>query len=257
MEQRLKKVFEYISRGEFRELYRHLWYFIRGKNYSRDSSFRELVEEAEIRPKLKKAISYLLQEFNGEEHIGDYLEFGVSHGSSLRIMYETLGDLNVKNMRLFGFDSFEGLPDYALDEDEGVWRPGAYYADIYKVNKYLSRAGIDWRRVQLVKGWFRDTLKPSFIKNNNIQKAGIIMIDCDIYSAAKEALNFCKSLIKDQTIVFFDDWNSADLASKNLGEKKAFDEFMNENPQFEATEFDSYSFKGRPNGEIKLIVVRS
>ena len=78
------------------------------------------------------------------------------------------------------------------------------------------------------------------------------MIDCDIYSATKEALDFCKPLIKDQCIIIFDDWNSQDNSNVN-GERKAFEEFLHENPFIKSKDFGKYSYFGYPNGEIKLI----
>jgi O-methyltransferase len=80
------------------------------------------------------------------------------------------------------------------------------------------------------------------------------MIDCDMYSSTKDALNFCTKLIKDEAIIFFDGWNRFNLAEKNLGEKKAFTEFLNENPQFKAEEFGSYSYKLKENGKVFKII---
>ena len=67
------------------------------------------------------------------------------------------------------------------------------------------------------------------------------MIDCDIYSSTKIALDFCAPLIQEQAIIFFDDWNSCNLAAQNLGEKLAFDEFLNKNPDLTAEELGSYT----------------
>ncbi len=78
----------------------------------------------------------------------------------------------------------------------------------------------------------------------NITKASLIMIDCDIYSSAKEFLNFCGPLIEDRTIIFFDDWSQ-----KSQGEGKAFDEFLNENQHIKAEKFGSY----KPYGTVFLV----
>jgi len=57
------------------------------------------------------------------------------------------------------------------------------------------------------------------------------MIDCDLYSSAKQALDFCAPLIVGQTIIFFDDWGGGtSLDKENLGEKRAFLEFLQANP---------------------------
>lgn len=241
--------------GNFRKIWYKTLENISGKKYYKDSEFRILIDEREFKPKLERALIFLKNELNGANN-GDYLEFGVSHGSSLLFMYQTLQKLKFGDVRLFGFYSFEGLPAEASFDDDGNWRPGDFYAQEKNVRKYLSKQGVDWKKVTLTKGWFKDTLKPSFIEKNNITKASIIMIDCDMYISAKQALDFCVPLIKDKTIIFFDDWNSSNLAERNLGEKKAFEEFMNENPQFESFDFDHYSCHGHQNGEIKLISLK-
>ena len=69
------------------------------------------------------------------------------------------------------------------------------------------------------------------------------MIDCDLYSSAKEALNFCGPLILDEAIIFFDDWAGpleTSLADEQKGEKRAFDEFLQEHPQLKAVRFGTY-----------------
>ena len=37
----------------------------------------------------------------------------------------------------------------------------------------------------------------------------------------------------------FDDWNSGNLAEKNMGESKAFDEFLTQNPLLRVTKLPS------------------
>ena len=102
----------------------------------------------------------------------------------------------------------------------------------------LTNNGIDWERVKLFKGWFADTLNDDLIKSQNIKNVSIIMVDCDMYLSAKEALVFCAPLIDEKAIIFFDDWNSIEgtLAANNLGESRAFKEFLEENPDLSAEE---------------------
>jgi hypothetical protein len=71
-----------------------------------------------------------------------------------------------------------------------------------------------------------------------------------MYLSAKEALIFCASLIKKEAVILFDDWYSGDrLADKNLGEKRAFDEFLSENQCFKVEELNSYT----KNAKVFLI----
>ncbi|MFW5879215.1 MAG: TylF/MycF/NovP-related O-methyltransferase [bacterium] len=191
------------------------------KNFRR--GFPLLVNVKELKRVQKKALLFLEKELDGKDEIGDYLEFGVCHSSSLLCMYQTMGNLNLNTPRLFGFDSFQGLPENDLwqeNQDNRGWRPGQFYAEMGTMKKYLTKHKVNWTRTKLIKGWYKDTLTQQLKDEFQISKASIIMIGCDIYTATKEALDFCKSLIKDVTMIVFDDWNSGDLASKGRGEKK-------------------------------------
>lgn len=207
----------------------------------------KLVNEEELTEQYHKALRYLTNRY-GIENLGDYLEFGVCRGTSLKCMFDVLKKQRISKMCLFGFDSFKGLPH---DEDNH-WKKGGFDSDYEYTKRILSKHGVDWNRTVLVEGWFNETLNENLIKKYKIQKASIIMIDCDLYSAAKEALNFCAPLIKDRSIIIFDDWNP--LAKYNKGEKLAFDEFLQENPHLSAKEFGEYSYRMNDlNGKVFLV----
>jgi hypothetical protein len=181
----------------------------------------------------------LLKDKADGQSLGDYLEFGVCHGTSMAAMWTAIKDSHVVDMRLFGFDSFEGLPP-ETEETEDCWRSGQFRSSLEFARYILSRENVDWQRVTLIKGWFKDTATPETARRFNIEKAGIIMIDCDIYPAAVEALAFCGPLIRDRAVILFDDWHSGNLARRNLGEKKAFDEFLAANPDLVTTPLPTY-----------------
>ena len=210
---------------------------------------RRLLPEEPLSDKYRE-ILLLLKERHGASSLGDYLEFGVYNGTSMICMHRVLGELGFDSIRLFGFDSFEGLPETAAKDDEGTWHPGQFSCDYEFTRKVLDLEDVDWNRIFLIKGWFSDTLNDDLIRKYNITNASVIMIDCDMYLSAKEALNFCAPLIQKEAVILFDDWYSGDrLADRNLGEKRAFDEFLSENPYFKAEELNSYT----KNAKIFLI----
>lgn len=204
-----------------------------------------LVNVKELQPKFEKACQFLTNEI-GAENIGDYLEFGVCHGTSFYCMFQTLQESNLNHVRLFGFDSFQGLPPIAAIDIENELQPGEYASSLATTIKRLTQKGIDWSRTFLIKGWYENTLTCEVIKQHGIKKASLIMIDCDLYSSAKDSLNFCLPLIKDTSIIFFDDWSEV----KNIGEKRAYAEFLSENPQLKSERIDSYKHNGSPCGQI-------
>ena len=221
-------------------------------NWLKASKKEVLINVDELKPHYERAWLTLANQI-GINAFGDYLEFGVCHGTSLACMHQVTKELGYHWVRLFGFDSFEGMPEVAQTDDGGVWKPGQYYSPIEKTKKYLTKSGVDWSRVFLTKGWFSNTLTEDLKQQYAITKASVIMIDCDIYTSTKEALEFCAPLIKDKAVICFDDWNSGNLAEKNMGEKKAFDEFLQKYPYFKAEDYGSYACNNLPNGKLFMV----
>jgi hypothetical protein len=201
-----------------------------------------LVSAEEIEPKYTMAWERL--KTLGVE-LGDYLEFGVSRGASMVSMYRVTKRLKLKNVRMFGFDSFEGMPESAEVEDGGEWKPGQFASTIDETRTFLNSYDIDWNRTHLIQGWFEDTLNNTTTEEFNIRKASVIMVDCDIYSASKVALTYSLPIIKDYTVIFFDDWRD-DIT---FGEYKAYSEFLAENENLKSEEIGTYA----PTGKIFLV----
>lgn len=207
-------------------------------------AFTPLILESELKPQFRRALKFLIR-YLGARPLGDYLEFGVCHGSSMICMHSVIKRFNPNRIRLFGFDSFEGLPPMPdLNSTGENWRPGDHSFSLQKATSLLTRNGVDWKRTFLIKGWYSETLNEELVMKHNITKASLIMIDCDIYSSAKESLDFCGPLIKDRSMIFFDDWSKT-----YQGEVRAFDEFLKENQHIKAEKFGSY----KPYGEIFLV----
>jgi hypothetical protein len=185
--------------------------------------------------------------------LGDYLEFGVYHGTSLSCMYEARESLGLGQMRLFGFDSFEGLPESAAHEDDGVWMPGQFRSPEALTRSNLERWGVPDDAVTLTKGWFSESCTPETRAALGITKASVIMIDCDLYSSTIEALAFCEPLIHSQAVIVFDDYNASGLADKHMGERRAFDEFLDANPDLTAEVLPGMNYKDKADPEFFLV----
>ena len=200
------------------------------------------VPEAGYRALLRRGLQELAAGSGGKP-LGDYLEFGVYNGTSLVSAYRETAALGLGDVRLFGFDSFEGLPPAAATDDNATWQPGAWRADRQFTEAVLATEGVDRTRVVLIPGWFSDTLNAATVRAYGIGTATVIMVDCDIYTSAREALDFCTPLIGERALVLFDDWHSGGLAARNLGERKAFEEWLAHCGCFTAEPFGSYSSK--------------
>ena len=176
--------------------------------------------------------------------VGGYLEFGVFNGSSISCMHTASVKASV-NIRLFGFDAFEGLPEGAENEDDGVWKKGFYSCAFEQMKKCLLKRNVNPDNIEWVKGWYDKTLSDSLVKKFNIRNLSIVFIDCDTYSSSKTVLNFIAPIITSPVIVCLDDWKLNDLDIKGMGKYKAFNEFLEENPHLEVRELKSYNRKSK------------
>ncbi|CAM8461946.1 Tetratricopeptide repeat [Candidatus Methylopumilus universalis] len=116
---------------------------------------------------------------------GLILEFGVRHGTSIR----QLASFTLKP--IYGFDSFEGLPEDWHQESKEV------YSTKGKIPKVPPH-------VTLIPGWFEETL-PLFLEKRE-EDVALINIDCDIYSSTKTVLDLLSDRIKKGTIIIFDEY---------------------------------------------------
>jgi len=199
------------------------------------------VPPRQLEEKYSEAIAYLKQKY-GNQNIGDYLEFGVFQGTSMLCLHRALHNSRLDDVRLFGFDSFQGLPPVADQDESGRWTAGEFKADIQFTKEKLDEGNVDWKKTFLIEGYFSATLTKNLIDHYQIKKASIIMIDSDTYLSAKEALTFCHSLINNEAIIFFDDWNSTD---NHHGEKRAFREFLDDYNDLVSEDFGSYDHNSK------------
>jgi len=107
------------------------WRLLAHRGYPNPSLF---INEGELLPQFREALRYL-QEKMGAENIGDFLEFGVCQGTSLGLMYDELLDAGLNHVRLFGFDSFAGLPH----DVEGEWED--VFAAIKRCHEVVHEMG--------------------------------------------------------------------------------------------------------------------
>lgn len=200
----------------------------------------------------KNAVSCALDRLLSVEptaDLGDYLEFGVSRGTSMACVHEVLRAKGLGDMRLIGFDSFRGLPPEAAEEG---WEPGIYASTAAATRRYLSDRDVDLDRVTLIEGWFRDSLNEATRARLAVRKASLIMVDCDIYTATKEALSFVLPLVKDRAVIIFDDWGwRSDI--DQIGQREAYQECIENVREFEVERLAGYI----PQSRIFLLTRRA
>lgn len=116
---------------------------------------------------------------------GLVLEFGVYNGKSIRNIAALV------NSAVYGFDSFQGIPENWNDEPTGS----------YSANGTLPEVPSN---VTLYQGWFEDTI-PQFIQSHN-GPIRFMNIDCDLYSSTKTIFNLLGPQIIPGTVIVFDEF---------------------------------------------------
>lgn len=122
----------------------------------------------------------LLEYILGMHPAGAALEFGVGCGESTRLI--------AKEMPVYGFDSFKGLPT--------AWRPG-FPAGMFATDEIPA---ID--NATMVVGLFEDTVAdfrmPPYV--------GLVHLDADLYSSTATALDGLRGHLQPGCYVVFDEW---------------------------------------------------
>lgn len=168
---------------------------------------------------------------------GDLFEFGVYTGGGLRAWTDGAQAHGVSELwhTMWGFDSFEGLPESDLlnhvpdkklrgkpkkiAEVYADWSRGSYNAadalGIYDWGQ-LQRAIVKTsghKRTHLLRGFFNVSLPALKAETRaKMRPAAVVDIDCDIYEGTMTVLGFLfeQRLVQPGTIFYYDDWEGDD-----------------------------------------------
>lgn len=123
---------------------------------------------------------------------GYIVECGVASGGTIRKIADVY-----KERTIYGFDSFEGLPE-SRERPDMVFEKGAF-----NQNKNLPNVQSN---VKLIQGWYEDTI-PLFASElvQKNQKIALLHVDCDIYSSTKCIFDNFTPFISSGTIIVFDE----------------------------------------------------
>ena len=159
---------------------------------------------------------------------GDILELG-TYKCGTTIMIARLLKKIASKRKVIGCDAFIGLP--YEDKHSSKQNAKGMLSDVtveYVLEK-IKTFGVD-DKISIIKGLFEETLT-KFLSE---KKFSMVLIDCDLYDAAKFSLEFAYPRLSEGGVIMFDDYDrdkdnqesSSDKPDSNLwGETKAVDEF--------------------------------
>jgi FkbH-like protein len=159
---------------------------------------------------------------------GPSLEFGVWSGHSINLIASLL-----PSSKVYGFDSFEGLPEAWFGKADGIGQ--------FSRNGELPQVR---ENVELVVGWFDHVLAP-FLDTHEFEKIALLHIDCDIYSSTQTVFSYLYKKIVPGTVIVFDEYLNYPTWQRH--EYAAFQEFVG-NRQIK------YEYLGLVPGDMQVAV---
>lgn len=191
-------------------------------------SYNKFIFKKTYRPEYEILIDYYLSKEENKilDHIS-IIEFGVASGKSLKYLEELKVKYEKKyrtEIRIFGFDTFKGMPKSENVSDQLYdWNEGDYNTDYNTVQSELNYT-------KLIEGDIKDTVNYDLFKDYNITNVLIVLFDLDYFTSTSDSFKiFEKSLslnLLPRVGLFFDNLHSS---SEISGEYYAIQKFNNEN----------------------------
>jgi predicted O-methyltransferase YrrM len=187
-----------VSPDEFSRLYRRIRQFT-------------MVSNARLR-----ALYHGIRRIEEDGIPGDVVECGMASGGSAALMALALRELG-SSRRLWGFDSFEGMPEPTRDDpDFEVARAfvGSCRGDLEKVRQLFVGLGVSDHST-IVPGRFQDSLPAA-----GIREIALLHVDADWYESVRFCLEQLYPLVSPGGLIQIDDYGYWE------GTRKAVDEFF-------------------------------
>ncbi|OAM89519.1 TylF/MycF family methyltransferase [Termitidicoccus mucosus] len=142
---------------------------------------------------------------------GDFIEAGIWKGGVVALMAGILKITGTTRRKVFGVDSFEGIPPAKPDiYPADAAHVGCENLDILKKNSleevtvYLDQLGLSFPYTQLIKGWFSDIL-PGLAATHQF---ALVRIDGDTYESTFQALEALGPAVSRGGYIIIDDYYS-------------------------------------------------
>ncbi len=219
-----------------------VYFYVLSRNiyYLRTFQIYKKSDEIEKFTHILEAINYIkVAGNNGNIIPAIYYEFGCFSGRTFAAAINSAKFLKI-DFKYYAFDSFLGLPS---TDEKNIFKKGQFKFTKKDFKKIIKmKTGKTLKDENIIEGFYEQTLKTE--KALKLPKAGIIYLDCDLYSSTISALNFLKNKMVSGSVLLFDDYYCYPV-NKNMGQKKAIYEFLEENRNFELTKWKAFSSFGQ------------
>jgi hypothetical protein len=146
-------------------------------------------------------------------HDVNYYEFGIGPGRTMMRYIKALKlhcrltGVDPYSYRIFGFDSFEGLPPKrSWRDDLAGWREGQFRITQEQTAARIG-AELELARgsVRLIKGFFEDALTAELARELSPYPPSIVTIDVDYYTSTRTVLDWLLPMAPSGCLFYFDD----------------------------------------------------
>jgi O-methyltransferase len=174
---------------------------------------------------------------------GDYLEFGLWRGKTFNYAYRMMHRYRRGDMKLWGFDSFQGLPETG-DHPDNIWYKGQFACTRPEFESILRDRGFRRAEYELVEGFYSESLNDATHRRFSGRKAAIVYVDCDLYDSTIQVLDFVQPYLVDGSIICFDDYYNY-KGDPEQGEQKALAEFLQKQTRVRVIPYMDYAPLGK------------
>jgi len=168
---------------------------------------------------------------------GTYYEFGVGWGGTLASYFLALEkfckdhNYSAKEFRIFGFDSFKGLPKSEHPSDcRYLWDEGKMSFPLELIKKKLQTYPFskNFQNIEFIEGFYDEVLTERLQTKLSSYPPSIVTIDVDLYTSTKLVLDWLRPILMSGAVIYFDDiWSFH--GHLDFGQIKAINEFNSEN----------------------------
>lgn len=173
---------------------------------------------------------------------GDYAEFGTGGGMTFSLAYRE-SRRHGHAAKLWGFDSFQGLPAPKESDAHPRWSAGKMATTQEQFHAICSKNGIPRDAYEVVPGFFDQTLA-TMSPTDAPTDIALAYIDCDLHSSTQDVLGFLQPRLKHGMIVAFDDyycWSASQIS----GNRKAMLEFSSGDSRWEWVPYLQIGWHGK------------
>jgi hypothetical protein len=158
--------------------------------------------------------------------VGDYHEYGCHRVRTFRMALTEARRHNLKEMKFYGFDSFEGLPEVENEVSVPFWQKGALATSEPEFLRLVKEHGIYVKNVRTVKGYYSHSLTKKLQAQMVAEgaKVSLVCVDCDLYESAVPVFRFIEPLLQEGTVIYIDDYYAGHKGSPVKGVPRAFNE---------------------------------